>query len=130
LITADCALEQGRDVFAVPGNVLTGRNAGAHGLLGEGAKIVETADDILDELHGRPSTARSGAGWPPGGCAGGLDPVLRYMEAGETYELDDLARESGLAAAVLLPRLLELELTGRVRREGARFVRAGPTVVT
>src|SRR5438445_10692595 len=50
LITARCALEQGRDVLAVPGNVLSGRNRGAHGLLRDGAKIVETADDILEEL--------------------------------------------------------------------------------
>ena len=50
LITARCALEQGRDVLAVPGNVLSGRNRGAHGLLRDGAKIVESADDILEEL--------------------------------------------------------------------------------
>ena len=54
LITARCALEQGRDVLAVPGNVLSGRNRGAHALLRDGAKIVESADDILEELrHGR-----------------------------------------------------------------------------
>ena len=57
LITASCAIEQGRDVMAVPGSVLTGRNRGSHSLLKDGAKVVETADDILDELgwpaHGR-----------------------------------------------------------------------------
>ena len=53
LITARCAMEQGRDVMAVPGSVLTGRNRGSHSLLKDGAKVVETADDILDEL-----------GWP------------------------------------------------------------------
>ncbi|MCA1651791.1 MAG: DNA-processing protein DprA, partial [Acidobacteria bacterium] len=53
LITARCALDQGRDVMAVPGSVLSGRNRGSHGLLKDGAKVVETADDILEEL-----------GWP------------------------------------------------------------------
>jgi DNA protecting protein DprA len=53
LITARCAAEQGRDVMAVPGSVLTGRNRGSHSLLKDGAKVVETADDILEEL-----------GWP------------------------------------------------------------------
>ena len=50
LITADFALEQGRTVLAVPGNVLGGRNYGAHALLRDGAKLVECADDILEEL--------------------------------------------------------------------------------
>ena len=50
LITAACALEQGREVMAVPGNVLSGRNRGAHALIRDGAKIVECADDIVEEL--------------------------------------------------------------------------------
>ena len=50
LITAACALEQGRDVMAVPGNVLSGRNRGGHALIRDGAKIVECADDIVEEL--------------------------------------------------------------------------------
>ena len=57
LITARCALEQGRDVLAVPGNVLSGRNRGAHALLRDGAKIVESADDILEELGMAPACA-------------------------------------------------------------------------
>ncbi len=50
LITAGCALEQGRDVMAVPGNVLSGRNRGGHALIRDGATIVESADDIVEEL--------------------------------------------------------------------------------
>src|SRR5581483_6531070 len=51
LITARYALEQGREVLAVPGNILGGRNAGAHALLRDGARIVESADDVLEEIH-------------------------------------------------------------------------------
>ena len=119
LITADCALEQGRDVLAVPGNILGGRNRGAHGLLRDGAKIVEHVDDILEEL-GLPSSRPRR---PEDAAGGARDDVLRAMEPGEGYALDELARESGLDAATLLPRLLALELAGQVRREGARFVR-------
>ena len=53
LITARYGLEQGRDVMAVPGSVLSGRNSGSHRLLKDGAKVVESADDILDELGWR-----------------------------------------------------------------------------
>jgi DNA processing protein len=60
LITADFALEQGRAVLAVPGNVLGGRNFGAHALLRDGAKLVECADDILEELPA--SLTQSGLG--------------------------------------------------------------------
>ena len=116
LITARCALEQGRDVLAVPGNVLTGRNRGAHSLLRDGAKIVESADDILEEL-GMP-------GQTVGRPTPRLDPVLACFVPGESSDLDAIAERSGLSTARLLPRLFELELQGRVRRAGGgRFVR-------
>ena len=122
LITADYALDQGREVLAVPGNVLTGRNRGAHGLLRDGAKIVEDADDILEELELQTS------GWhvnrKAGGTTAARDPLLRSMTPGELYELDDLANEMATDPVSLLPRLLELELAGHVRREGAQFVRS------
>jgi DNA processing protein len=125
LITARCALEQGRDVMAVPGNILSGRNRGGHALLKDGAKIVETADDILEEL---------------GICGDGTrtvrterlpsprDPVLESLTAGEASDLDEIAERSGLTTARLLPRLFELELKGHVARVGGgRFVRIDRT---
>jgi DNA processing protein len=121
LITADYALEQGRDVLAVPGSVLTGRNRGAHALLRDGAKIVEGADDILEELGCLPAPAVQARSVPGRGVR---DPILRCMGPGEAYELDDLVRELALEPTVLLARLLELELAGLVLREGAQFVRS------
>jgi DNA processing protein len=126
LITARCALEQGRDVLAVPGNVLNGRNRGSHGLLRDGAKIVESADDILEELGFGPGRDDEPS---PGDCPSKPetvphDPVLAALAPGEASDLDGIAERSGLTAAKLLPRLFDLELRGLVRRAGGgRFVR-------
>jgi DNA processing protein len=118
LITARCALEQGRDVMAVPGSVLSGRNRGSHSLLKDGAKVVETADDILEEL-----------GWP-GACPAAdpvkiliSDPLLAQMAPGEGYQLDELIALTGTAGAKLLRRLMDLELLGLVGSVGGRFIR-------
>jgi DNA processing protein len=116
LITARCALEQGREVLAVPGNVLSGRNRGGHALLRDGAKIVESSDDILEEL-GVSASGRPGAPGPE-------DAVLRSLPAGESCDLDAISERTGLRSARLLPRLFELEMQGLVRRVGGgRFVR-------
>jgi DNA processing protein len=119
LITARYALDQGRDVMAVPGSVLSGRNGGSHGLLKDGAKVVECADDILD-----------GLGWP---IAGGqsesrakylkTDVLLDKMAPGEVYRLDELMELTGVTGTRLLPRLMELELAGLVTNTGTGFAR-------
>lgn len=119
LITARCALEQGRDVMAVPGSVLSGRNRGSHGLLKDGARVVETADDILQEL-GWSSAVRAG---PAQTVRRPSDPVLAHMAPGELYGLDELAAATGCQAVRLLARLTELELDGLVETSGGRFLR-------
>jgi DNA processing protein len=143
LITARCALDQGRDVLAVPGNVLNGRNRGGHALLRDGAKIVETADDILEELNlgpGNPAEGMLGSkkrapgensAYPSTSLRSGKstgsgqgDRVLDCLLPGESCDLDAIAERSGLTTARLLPRLFELELRGLVRRAGGgRFIR-------
>jgi DNA processing protein len=124
LITARFALDQGREVLAVPGNILSGRNSGAHALLRDGAKIVEGADDILEEIQ----IGIRGSGFGPDGSnpadSASEDPILLHMAIAEPYDLDELAGLSGVDRITLLQRLLELELTGAVRRvDGGRFVR-------
>jgi DNA processing protein len=119
LITARCALEQGREVMAVPGSVLSGRNRGSHSLLKDGAKVVESADDILD-----------GLGWPvappasiPAPKCLQQDNLLASMELGEVYRLDDLVERTGFSGPKLLTRLMELELAGLVSNTGSGFAR-------
>src|SRR4029078_5251144 len=79
LITARCALEQGRDVMAVPGIVVGGPNRGSHPLLKDGAKVVETADDILD-----------GLGWPAPSSVEG--PEVEAPISCDVLDPDELLR--------------------------------------
>jgi DNA processing protein len=125
LITARCALEQGRDVLAVPGNVLSGRNRGAHALLRDGARIVESAEDVLEELGMMRGAGKAGRAGGAGGENGtARDPILDALTVGEPSDLDEIAERSGLSPSRLLPRLFELELQGRVIRVGGgRFMR-------
>lgn len=126
LITARCALEQGRDVLAVPGNVLNGRNKGAHALLRDGARVVESAADVLDEIGYPNPETRAGEAVSE---TGQPDPaVMAGWRTGETRDLDEISAISGLPAAEILPRLLALELAGSVRRVGGgQFVRIDRT---
>lgn len=131
LITARCALDQGRDVLAVPGNILSGRNRGAHALLRDGAKIVESADDILEELgiasEAIPPRDEAGRRVNASEASRG-DPVLACLVPGEAADLDEISERSGLRTARLLPRLFELELQGFVQRVGGgRFIRIDRT---
>ena len=126
LITASCALDQGREVMVVPGSVLSGRNKGGHALLRDGAKIVESADDIVREL-GWANQASVTLRSQISNCQDALsgDPLMRNMAPGQPYDVDELTALSGLELRRLLPRLLDLELRGFVRRTGGgRFLRS------
>lgn len=107
LITARLAGEQGREVFAIPGSIHSPVARGCHKLIKEGAKLVETAADILDELAWQgtvagPATVDDG------------DHVLLGALGHDPCSLDELAERTGLSADQLLTALLDLELAGRV----------------
>jgi len=109
LITARLASEAGREVFAIPGSIHAPQSRGCHFLLKQGAKLVETAEDIVEELRGQqqrqvPLPLDEPA--DPLLCALGHDPVT----------LDALMARTGASAAELTVRLLELELEGSVAR--------------
>jgi DNA processing protein len=133
LITAACALEQGRDVMAVPGPVLHGRNRGSHALIRDGARIVESADDVIEELVSAGALPLAAPRSDDGCCdatrvksATSVDPLVGRMDPGVAYDLDALSAASGLEASRLLPRLADLELQGLIRRiGGGRFMRSG-----
>jgi DNA processing protein len=126
LITVSCALDQGREVMVVPGNVLSGRNKGGHALLRDGARIVESAEDILRELGWATAPDPSARG-EASVCrkAASGDPLIGRMSPGQAYDVDELTSLSGLEPNRLLPRLLDLELRGFLRRAGGgRFLRS------
>jgi len=125
LITVSCALEQGKDVLAVPGSVLGGRNRGGHALIRDGAKIVESADDIVEELGwAEPSDGQVSVVSGVVSATSG-DLLVEKMRPGLVYEINELAADSGVSAAELLSILTRLELGGFIRRvSGGRFVRA------
>lgn len=121
LITARTAMDQGRDVLAVPGSVASGRYRGCHALIRDGARLVETVDDVLEELEGirrRPSDDSLAKSL----FVSYLEPV---MARAEQYTVDDLAERTGRPVAELLTELGHLEIEGRIARTSAgRFVRS------
>lgn len=109
LITARLAGEQGREVFAIPGSIHSPQARGCHRLIRQGAKLVETASDILEELDIRTSPRQKTVA--PDDRTD--HPVLTAL-GHDPCGLDDLVDRSGLGADSILTELLSLELAGRI----------------
>src|SRR5574340_1765045 len=108
LITARLAIEQGRDVFAIPGSIHAPQSKGCHALLKQGAKLVETAQDILEELN-LPATPALGPHTHQG-----ADSALLEQIGFDPVDLDTLGARCGLTVSQLSAMLLALELEGRI----------------
>ena len=115
LITARLAAEQGREVFAIPGSIHAPQARGCHALIRQGAKLVESAQDILEDLRFT-SSAATEPGTPSveASCTT-EDELLRAM-GHDPVSLDALQARTGMTTAHLQARLLELELSGDVAR--------------
>jgi DNA processing protein len=113
LITARQALEAGRDVFAIPGSIHSPQSRGCHALIKQGAKLVDAASDIFEELGAPESTSDSSVS--KAAPERPSDPLLEALGHDPT-SLDALVARTGWAPEVLNAKLLELELEGRVAR--------------
>jgi DNA processing protein len=131
LITARLALEQGREVFAVPGSPLDPRCEGSNGLIKQGAAVVTEAADVLTVLgpilgESGPASAREPDDVPvttPLSDPGAEERTRITQLLGPTpVGMDDLVRLSGSSPAIVRTVLLELEIAGRLERHGGGLI--------
>jgi DNA processing protein len=123
LITTTFAADQGRDVYAVPGSALSPASAGSHALIRDGAKLVTSADDILEELDiaAVKTHAQTRMQLPETQA----ERILYTLVGAEPRHIDELCHESGLSIQDTSGTLLAMELKGFVRQTGSQhYVRA------
>ena len=114
LITARLASEAGREVFAIPGSIHSPQSRGCHALLKQGAKLVESAADVLEEFPAKAAPKRTTPVDAPE-CSPSVDPLLDALGF-DPVSLDALVARTGWPAPELSAKLLELELMGNVAR--------------
>jgi DNA processing protein len=114
LITAQYALEQGREVFAVPGNINYSSSRGTNRLIKQGAKLVEGVEDILEELPYIQQTIAEGSAIEPGFSLTPQEAAIYTLLAGSPLHIDDVIIKSGLTVGEVSAILLRLELKGAI----------------
>lgn len=129
LITARLALDQGREVFAVPGRIDSMKSEGTHRLIQQGAKLVQSAEDVLVELQLGASMHQVGMARDceavPAGLSRAEQQVLDRIEV-YPVDIDELSLQTGLAPGPLHDLLLQLELKGCIRQlPGQQYERVG-----
>ncbi|CUH96073.1 hypothetical protein P22_2161 [Propionispora sp. 2/2-37] len=119
LITADFALEEGRDVFSVPGSIFSASSKGTHRLIKQGAKLVECAADILEEYGGTIKKKETGLTLTTDEQA-----VYNCIDYENPFSVEEIVIKSGLRPSVVTYILLQLELRGlAAEQKGQRYVR-------
>ena len=125
LITARLALEQNREVFALPGSIYNPQSSGCHWLIKQGAKLVENLDDILEEIAVFPGTAASDqapalqeSSYPD--LSREEQRILRYLDQ-EPITIDELLAASNAPITLITATLVSLEIKGLVRSERSGY---------
>src|SRR5207253_5428252 len=124
LITARMAMEQGRDVFAVPGNITSAKSFGPNTLIKDGAKLVQTWRDVVEELPfeikaailatERPESSAAQLQFDEVALTEGERAVLATLREDDATQIDELIARATLSRGELMSALLMLEVAGRI----------------
>ncbi|MFC1959264.1 DNA-processing protein DprA [Chloroflexota bacterium] len=118
LLTADSAAEQGREVFAVPGQTTSSGSKGSNRLIQDGAKLVMSVDDVLNELNLTRGTTQTRQEVQQIAPENEQERILLALISIEPYHIDDLCRKTDLPVATVSSTLALMELKGMVRQVG------------